>query len=335
VKRTRKEVTEWTRELKYNPVLSLLNSGNVAVSYFSRRDLLEERVEPVEELWELAEPERIIARQQSDGSWRYPSPKLEIRSQENYNQLETYRMLGILVEKYGFTREHQALQKAAEFLFKFQTEEGDFRGIFGNQYNPYYTAAFMEILTKAGYDDDPRVEAGFHWLLSVRQKDGGWAIPARTVKGKNSLTLMRAIRKPEPIQPDRSEPFSHMVTGVVLRAFAAHPKHRRDMEAKSAGELLKSRFFQSDRYPDRKAPSFWTSFSYPFWFTDLLSSLDSLSQLEFSSKDQDVRKALDWFVGKQKENGLWKLRMLKTKSSDLSLWLSLAVSKVFERFYGK
>jgi len=326
---------KWTEELRYNPVLNLLNSGNTAVSYFTQRDLLKEKAQPVEELSELPEPTKILAKQQKDGSWKYPNAKLEIRSQNNYNQLETYRILGILVEKYGFTDENQALQNAAEFLFKFQTEEGDFRGIFGNQYTPYYTAAIMEVLTKAGYDQDSRIEAGFHWLLSIRQNDGGWAIPARTVQGKDSLTLIEAIKKQEPIKPDRSKPFSHMVTGVVLRAFAAHPRHKTDPEAKQAGELLKPRFFQPDKYPDRKTPSFWTSFSYPFWFTDLLSSLDSLSQLNFTNNDRDIQRALDWFVERQESNGLWRLRMLKTKDKDLSLWLALAISRVFERFYGR
>jgi hypothetical protein len=39
----------------------------------------------------------------------------------------------------------------------------------------------MEILIKAGYDRDPRVTQGFRWLLAARQRDGGWAIPLRTV----------------------------------------------------------------------------------------------------------------------------------------------------------
>jgi hypothetical protein len=123
------------------------------------------------------------------------------------------------------------------------------------------------------------------------------------------------------------------VTGVVLRAFAAHPEHRNNLQAIRAGGLLKSRFFQPDKYPDRKASSFWTGFSHPFWFTDLLSSLDSLSQLGFSSEDTDIQEALDWFVDKQEKTGLWKLKMLRGKGKDLHLWLDLAVCRVFKRFY--
>jgi hypothetical protein len=329
---TEKKVPEWSEQLKYNPVPSLLNSKNTIISYFAECDFLDDRREPVEKLWELPEAKKLLAKQQKDGSWKYPTAKLEIRSQENYDLIETFRILGILVEQYGFTREHPALKNAAEFMFKFQTEEGDLRGIIGNQYMPYYTAAIMELLIKAGYDKDTRIEAGFHWLLNMRQNDGGWAIPFRTLQGKNSLTLMQAIKKPEPVMPDRSKPFSHLVTGVVLRAFAVHPEYRNNLQAIRAGGLLKSRFFQPDKYPDRKASSFWTGFSHPFWFTDLLSSLDSLSQLGFSREDKDIRKALDWFVERQERNGLWNLRMLRTKDRDLPLWLALAISRVFQRF---
>ena len=326
-------MSDWIRQFKFDPVPALVNSENKSISYFARRDLLGKGVEPVTSLWELPEALKIVDRQQDEGSWKYHSAKLDIRSQTNYNQLETYRILGVLVEEYGFTLEHTAIQKAADFLFSFQTAEGDFRGIFGNQYTPYYSAAIMELLIKAGYENDPHIERGFHWLLNMRQDDGGWTIPIRTYSGKDSLTLMEAMKKEEPIKPDRSRPFSHLVTGVVLRAFAAHPEYRKTSEATLAGELLKSRFFKSDKYPDRKTADFWTKFSYPFWFTDLLSSLDSLSQLGFTSQDPDVKKALQWFVNRQQENGLWKLALLKTGKKDLSHWIGLTVCRIFRRYY--
>jgi hypothetical protein len=326
-------MSDWIRQFKFDPIPGLVNSENKPISYFARRDVLGERVEPVGNLWKLSEAQKIVDRQQDEGSWKYHSAKLDIRSQTNYNLLETYRILGVLVEEYGFTREHLAIQKAADFLFGFQTAEGDFRGIFGNQYTPYYSAAIMELLIKAGYGTDLRIERGVRWLLSIRQDDGGWAIPARTYGGKDSITLMEAMKKKEPIKPDRSKPFSHMVTGVVLRAFATHPKHRKTPEAKLAGDLLKSRFFTPDKYPDRKTADFWTKFSYPFWFTDLLSSLDSLSQLGFTSQDPDVKKALLWFLNRQQGNGFWKLGLLKTGKKDLSQWIALAICRVFKRFH--
>lgn len=328
------KLDNWRKQLRHDPLPQLISSGNNVVAYFVKRDLLEEIVEPIETLWQLNSAAKIVNRQQEDGSWEYGGGKPHIRSKEDYNQLETYRILGQLVEIYGFTRKHKAISKAAEFLFKHQTEEGDLRGIYGNQYTPNYTAAIMELLIKAGYDADPRIEKGFQWLLSIRQNDGGWAIPSRTNKAKN-YTLMQALKNPAPIKPDKSKPFSHCITGVVLRAFATHPKYSKTNEAKIAGELMESRFFKPDIYRDRSAASFWTKFAYPFWFTDLVSALDSLSLLGLAKDDAEIKSALEWLKERQQKNGFWKVYLLKAKSiEDPYSWISLAICRVFKRFYG-
>ena len=112
----------------------------------------------------------------------------------------------------------------------------------------------------------------------MRQEDGGWTIPFRT----SGMNLKEALGKNEPISTDQSKPFSHLVTGMVLRAFAAHPEYRESDEAREAGELLASRFFKPDKYPDRRDKKYWERVSYPFWFTDIVSALDSLSLLGFT-----------------------------------------------------
>jgi len=231
---------DWRKNIQFDPFPKFLSTQNKAIIYFARRDLLNEKVDSIEELWNFPIPIKILEKQQDNGSWKYPSSRKDLRSQENYDQLETYRQLGFLIEKYGFTNQHQAIQKATEFLFSFQTEEGDFRGIYRNQYSPNYTAAIMELLIKVGYDKDTRIEKGFKWLLSVRQDDGGWAVPIRT----NIAKWSDIMNDPKTLEPNRAKPFSHMITGVVLRAFTAHPKFRNLKEAKTAGELLASRFFK-------------------------------------------------------------------------------------------
>ena len=283
-------------------------------------------------LWKLPPAANILKKQKEDGSWKYPGGNLNIRSQTNYNQLETYRNLGELVEKYGFNNNHSSVQKASEFLFSFQTDEGDFRGIYGNQYTPNYTAGIMELLIKAGYERDQRIEKGFQWLLAKRQDDGGWAIPIRTRNLKLNVVSMET----ETVQPDRAKPFSQLATGVVLRAFAAHKTYRRTDEPKMAGKLLASRFFKRDMYADRGAPEYWTKFTYPFWFTDLLSSIDSLSFLGFNLNNPQVNTAVRWFSEKQQKNGLWNLSLLKTgKNRDLNVWVCLAICRVIKRLHGE
>jgi hypothetical protein len=318
----------WREELRVDPMPALISSTNKAIEYFVRRDLLNEKVEPIQTLWELPEVRRILRKQQEDGSWKYPGGgKEHLRSQENYNQIETYRNLGILIEKYGLKNRHPAIERAAEFLFSKQTKKGEFRGIYGNQYSPNYSAAIMELLLKAGHDGDPRIEKAFQWLLSIRQNDGGWAIPLRTVGAKYADAL-----NAETIKPDLARPSSHLITGVVLRAFAASPKYSKSPEAVTAGKLLASRFFKKDVYPDRNTPEYWERVSFPFWFTDIVSALDSLSVMGFTRNSSHIDNALNWLKNRQKDNGLFELKIVRGKDKDSRFWICLAICRLFKRF---
>lgn len=324
-----RKMRDWGSRLKFDPLPSLLASKSEALRYFTCRDLLNEETGSVQGLWQMPAVRKIVGAQLESGAWKYHGGRRHIRSSEDYDQLETYRMLRELVEKYGLNKEHPAIRKAAEFLFSHQTEEGDFRGICGNQYVPYYSGAIMELLIKSGYVKEPRIERGFQWLISVRQDDWGWAFPLRTV----GMKLDAATFQSDTVQPDKSKPFSHLITGMALRAFAAHPDYRLSSEAYTAGNLLASRFFKSDKYPDRQAPSFWTSFSYPFWFTDLLSSLDTLSRLGFASQDRQIKRALEWFITRQQVSGLWRLPLrIMAREEEPHSWITLAFCRTLSRF---
>src|SRR5581483_3445988 len=136
----RREVTE---SLTVDPAPLLASSDNAAIAYFARRDLLGGTVDPVSVLWDLPEVRRGLGKQRPDGSWRYPGGRRAIRSQENYDQLETFRQIGILVEKFGMTRQHSSVERAAAYLLSFQTDEGDLRGIYGKQYATTYVGAIL------------------------------------------------------------------------------------------------------------------------------------------------------------------------------------------------
>ena len=317
----------WEEQFKYDPLTPLNTCKIEALLFFAKRDLLEEKVEQIETLWNLPSAIKIMNKQQEDGYWRYPAWKAKLNEPENYNLLETYRQLGFLVEKYGFTKEHVAIEKAAEYVFSCQTDEGDIRGFYGTQYSPNYTAAITELLIKAGYGDDHRVRRILKWLLSMRQEDGGWAIAMRT----NNAKYLDVVNSPITFEPNRQKPFSHFVTGIVLRAFAAHSKYRSNEAVKVAGELLTSRFFKPDKYADRRGVEYWTKVSFPFWWTDIVSSLDSLSYLGFTTSHPQIKLALETLRDKQSESGLWDLKLLKGKDQNLSLWINLAICRIFKR----
>jgi hypothetical protein len=314
---------------------ALLGCGDTRIVCFTRRDLLDEDSISIEELWNLESARQILRKQLPSGCWRYPNARAKEASPlQDYDQLETYRRLGQLVELFGFNKAHPAVERTAGFLFEKQTVIGDFRGIYGRQYTPNYSAGIVELLVKAGYRGDARIEKAFKWLVSMRQEDGGWAIPFRTSKKQfRSRATHKAIRSSETMEPDLTRPSSAMVTGVVLRAFVADRSRRRCYAARKAAELLPPKFFKRDNYIDRGTPEYWESVTFPFWFTDIVSALDSLSLLKPTPLfDDSVSEALLWLLNHQSQSGLFELRLLKTGTPMLKYWESLAVCRILRRY---
>ena len=316
---------------------ALLNCGDTQITFFTKRDLLDENPGPLQVIWDLESTKQILRKQLSEGFWRYPNAHAKTASPlQDYDQLETYRRLGQLVEKSAMNRTHPEIQRTAEFLFEKQTDEGDFRGIYGRQYTPNYTSGIMELLIKAGYENDPRIERAFKWLLSFRQSDGGWAIPLRTAKHNFRRGSGNPINSLQTVQPDFSRPSSHMVTGVVLRAFAAHKKYRVSKNVLAAAEMLTSRLFKRDAYTDRQGPEYWERVSFPFWFTDIVSALDSLSLVgQRPIYNFEIENALRWLIARQSEEGVFRLKLLKTGDPLLKYWESLAICRILKRYYSR
>lgn len=330
-------VDTWLARLKHDPLPPLLDSGNEAVAYFARRDLARERTGPVSQLWDLPGARRILRKQLPDGSW--PRPGGGKHPAINDHLIETWRHFRFLVEQYGFRREHPQAEKAAEYLFSCQTPAGDIRGMLANQYATYYTGAIMALLIQAGYGDDPRIERGFAWLLAMRQDDGGWSVPLITHKFDRQMQYRLTSEYAEPVEPDRSRPFSHNATGMILRAFAVHKRYRKSPAARVAADLLKSRFFQPDAYTSYHAASYWVRFDYPFWWNQLVAALDSVSLIGATPADEQVRKALDWLVGHQEKSGLWRASYAQVirenaRSRETQLWVTLAICRIFRRLIG-
>lgn len=324
---------QWIEKLKYNPIEPLLSSKNPAIIYFTQRDLLDENVGPINEIWELPEVKKILKKQKENGSFNPVS---------KHPLLETWRQLRFLIDQYGLNKKHPSIDKAAEFVFSWQSQEGDIRGILGNQYAPYYTGAILCLLIKAGYEADKRVEKAMKWLIDMRQNDGGWVIGSPGLIN-HSWKEMCEITERMDIEPvkdfDKTKPFSAAGTGMVIRAFSVHPKYRNSEIAIKAAELLKSKFFKKDNWTWYQDPDNWVRFQYPYWWNNLVAALDSISLIGLPKEDEDIKKALQWFVENQQKNGLWKISYSKihktsdnSKNNETQLWITLSICKIFKRY---
>lgn len=236
------------------------------------------------------------------------------------------------------------VSRAADYVFSCQTGEGDIRGMLANQYAPYYTGAIMSLLIKAGYGDDQRIEKGFRWLLEMRQDDGGWVIGSPGMVGPGKLTRARLVDltsnggRETARAFDRSKPFSAAGTGMVLRAFAAHPDYGRCEHAMKAAKLLKSKMLKKDNWPSYGHPDHWLRFQFPFWWTNLVSALDTLSLIGISPEDDDIQNAIGWLIGHQEDNGLWNVSYSgihrAPDNKEEKLWVTLTICRALKRFHG-
>ncbi|OGN91434.1 MAG: hypothetical protein A2Y88_05600 [Chloroflexi bacterium RBG_13_48_10] len=333
-------MSTWRFQLKHDPIAPILSSGKEAVIYSARRDLMDEDVGSIDRLWQEPEAQKILKKQLPDGSW--PRSGENKHPAINYHLIETWRWFRYLIELYGFSHQQPQARQAAEYFFSCQTNEGDFRGILANQYATYYSGAILALLVQAGYEQDPRVEKCFQWLLRIRQSDQGWSVPMITHKLDRETQYRLSSEYAEPLEPDLTKPFSHNATGMILRAFAVHSVYRNSEAAITAGNLLKSRFFREDAYTSYQSADYWVRFEYPFWWNNLLSAMDSLSRMGFSKDDPQIKLALDWFRNHQEEGGLWKVSYMEQKKQEkdspkiweMKLWISLAICRIFKRLYG-
>ena len=182
----------------------------------------------------------------------------------------------------------------------------------------------LSALCRTGYDTDARIDEGFRFLLANRQADGGWA--------------WRGVRTDSAARPS-----SHLVTGMALRAFAASPTRRTSREARRAAELLATRFLQPDRYPDRKAASYWEQLGEPRFYTDVLDALDCVTAVGLGKENSGVRTAEAYVRGRQNADGLWypgappriepgaKPPLPSPKDREPARWLTVRVLIVLRR----
>ena len=251
-----------------------------------------------DEIAKYPEVKALLRRMEDDGSFAPKAAEKALGGPKFSRCLATIRALdrladlGMRLEPDSKVAHH--LSEAAEFILASQEPGGGIGDLVlgespksrGKVVALHYHGWALAALCRSGFEGDARVEKGFRFLLSLRQDDGGWA--------------WRGVRTDSAARPS-----SHLVTGMVLRAFASAKEPRGSREARRAAELLATRFLQPDRYEDRKAPSHWETLSEPRFFTDALDALDTITSIGLGKENSGVRTAEAYLRSRQCVDGLW------------------------------
>src|SRR3954454_20051442 len=334
----------WRARLASDPIPRLLREGSPSVLARVRRDLIDDSEAPTAaEIGEYPEVKALLRKMEKSGSYAAKASDKALGGARFAGCLATLRALdrladfGMRIE--GHDGAASSLRKVAGALLDSQADDGGIADLAladspkgrAKTVALHFQGWAVSALCRAGFEGDPRVEKGFQHLLERRQDDGGWA--------------WRGVRTDSAARPS-----SHLVTGMVLRAFASSAARRVSREARRAAELLATRFLQPDRYEDRKAPSFWEILTEPRFYTDVLDALDTITAIGLGKENSGVRTAEAYLRSRQSGDGLWypgppakgdgisskvappTLRGDgKDKEIDAAIWLTLRVLVVLRR----
>jgi hypothetical protein len=288
----------WRARLASDPIPRLLREGAPSVLARVRRDLIDDSEAPAaDEIVAYPEVKALLRKVEKDGSFAPRASDKELGSTTFSKCLASLRALDRLAD-YGLRVEGKSavsdrLCKIADFLASQDSDGGigdlalgDTPKGRGKVVAVHFQGWALSALCRAGFEADARVENGFRFLLSLRQDDGGWA--------------WRGVRTDSAARPS-----SHLITGMVLRAYASSKDRRMGREARRAAELLATRFLQPDRYEDRKAPAFWEALTEPRFYTDVLDALDTITSIGLGKENSGVRTAEAYLRSRQAKDGLW------------------------------
>jgi hypothetical protein len=284
----------WRARLARDPIPTLLREGSPALAARVRRELIDDDEAPRgAEVLAYPEVKAFLKKQGKKGEFPAKPAEKALGPDKFAATLATLRALERMAEL-GLDSTTAAVASAAEVVLSSQVADGglavlaigekktDKSKIVAMHFQGWALAA----LCRVGLDADKRVAEGFRFLLQNRQADGGWA--------------WRGVRCDSPARPS-----SHLITGMALRAFAASSSRRSSREARRAAELLATRFLQPDRYPDRKAPTFWEQLAEPRFYLDMLDALDTVTAVGLGKENSGVRTAEAYVRGRQSADGLW------------------------------
>jgi len=339
--------------LEESPIGWLLEEEAPSVRYFALRDILgKDENDPQlaaakRTIRESKTANKILQKQNPEGYWGNPSAPYIPKYKASYWQI-------MILGQLGSDKSDERVEKACEYIFQFQSEEGAFtsqtretafmeydwllkRGrklpprddwvsasIFEQQLS-CLTGNMAAAMLRLGYRNDPRVDKALNWLVGIQNRDGGWLCPYWRAHIRDKHGCFHGTICP-------LEAFSEVKKEHLT-------KEMKETIEKGAEFLLMHRLFKADHHGYSVINQSWLKLSFPWFYGyNILRGLDVLTKLG-CVKDERLADAVEVLLQKQQFNGAWILestpmgRMqtnVEAKGKP-SKWITLIALRVLKR----
>ena len=267
----------------------LLEPENAPVRYGTLRDLLDlPEDDPAVQAAQNAIPAYppvagLLAAQKRDGYWHQRDFYLP-------KHCGTFWSMSVLADA-GLRRDNEQIERACEYLFTFQRENGAFcrrRRVAGKGLvwredpGPCTHARIVRFLIQFGYGVDPRTRAGIDWLLGAQRADGTW--DCHPTRRYGCLRATHDVLRVAALDADA----------------AGHP-------AVQQGAAIVCDLLLQDNRSRYHTGGSWRTLVYPHFGVSLISALDTLARLGFTRKQPQVAQAFDYLLSRRLPGGAWPL----------------------------
>ncbi len=330
-------------KLKADPTEWLLEEENPSVRYFTLTQLLgkprtdKEVKKAKSSIMKEGLVPKILAKQNSDGSWETPASFYTAKYKGTSWQL-------IILAELGADPADERVKRACEFILA-NSQHHESGGFSMARYEktgggresgviPCLTGNMVYSLIKLGYLDDPRVQSGIESINTYQRFDD--ADGAGAPKGWPYDKFVNCFGKHT----------CHMGAAKALKALAEIPANKRDSKTEAtikvgAEYFLKHHIYKQSHNPSKVSKPGWLRFGFPLMYQDdALEVLGILTSLGY--RDERMQEAVDLVISKQDDLGRWKLENtlngrfqtnIERKSED-SKWVTLNALKALKQYYG-
>ena len=293
--------------LKNDPIPVLIKKAPLPIRYASVQrfsstsyDLLDSLRD---ELVRYKPREVLLKTQMEDGSW-----KLE----KNYKIEERNRAMSFLLQlknmtqlfDYGCTKEMSQIQRGIIALLKTQKPDGKFPLLLHHHGYALWLLAQYKLI------GNPFVEKGYRWLSKRQRSDGGWLSPSMVPTGTS-------LKKSK----------SGIWTSIfALQAYSVHSRLRHSETCKKAAIFVTDNFLEQSHttlFPEKDTWNFLhTDYSDNGMFRGgTLRFIEALAPIAEMHTHPNLRKAINWLLEQQLNNGLLPSIAGKSKEGDYAVTL--------------